>query len=300
MNGTKDNTTNSEYGFVTLVEKQHYTTFTFSGGERHVQLTPEGSELLRHAFKSDLAVNINIMPRSANDIFDILLLNDIVKNNFKIKKRRLFMNYIPYARQDRATTKESPFSLRVFADVLNSCEFTEIWVFDPHSQISNVLIKNMINVDFFGMLLGMVFYKEKTAEWTPEEELKNVVLCSPDYGAMKKVESYAQNMGVGDVLVCSKKRNPATGHIDSIKIISDTDYSGKDVFIIDDICDGGRTFIEILSKTDLKEKAASVNLVVTHGIFSQGKQVLLDAGFDTVQAIFDWETKRDSDKGSKS
>jgi ribose-phosphate pyrophosphokinase len=53
----------------------------------------------------------------------------------------------------------------------------------------------------------------------------------------------------------------------------------KDVFIIDDICDGGRTFIEIAKAVnEVRKLSSSVKpehygknyLIVTHGIFSAG------------------------------
>jgi len=62
----------------------------------------------------------------------------------------------------------------------------------------------------------------------------------------------------------------------------------KDVFIIDDICDGGRTFIEIAKAVDeVRKLSSSVKrehygknyLIVTHGIFS--------AGFDFLVQHFD-------------
>jgi ribose-phosphate pyrophosphokinase len=44
-------------------------------------------------------------------------------------------------------------------------------------------------------------------------------------------------------------------------------------FIVDDICDGGRTFIE-LSKELKKRNCGNVYLIISHGIFSKGIDVL--------------------------
>jgi ribose-phosphate pyrophosphokinase len=43
--------------------------------------------------------------------------------------------------------------------------------------------------------------------------------------------------------------------------------------VVDDICDGGRTFVE-LAKAIPEEKRSHLHLLVTHGIFSQGLDVL--------------------------
>lgn len=51
--------------------------------------------------------------------------------------------------------------------------------------------------------------------------------------------------------------------------------------IIDDICDGGATFIDLarqLSKCDPK----SITLFVTHGIFRNGTNDLYDAGITRI------------------
>jgi len=45
----------------------------------------------------------------------------------------------------------------------------------------------------------------------------------------------------------------------------------RDVIIIDDICDGGATFINIAKiLTGYKEFKGKIYLIVTHGIFSKG------------------------------
>jgi ribose-phosphate pyrophosphokinase len=40
--------------------------------------------------------------------------------------------------------------------------------------------------------------------------------------------------------------------------------------IVDDICDGGRTFIELAKVIIAQNQEAKIYLVVTHGIFSAG------------------------------
>jgi ribose-phosphate pyrophosphokinase len=54
----------------------------------------------------------------------------------------------------------------------------------------------------------------------------------------------------------------------------------KDIFIVDDICDGGRTFTEVAKAIkENKKYTGKIYLVVTHGIFS--------AGFDFLVQYFD-------------
>jgi ribose-phosphate pyrophosphokinase len=47
------------------------------------------------------------------------------------------------------------------------------------------------------------------------------------------------------------------------------DLKGDDCVIVDDICDGGRTFIGIAQELKMKN-AGDIYLCVSHGIFSHG------------------------------
>ncbi|MFZ9611583.1 MAG: phosphoribosyltransferase, partial [Methylococcales bacterium] len=82
----------------------------------------------------------------------------------------------------------------------------------------------------------------------------------------------------------SKHRNLETGKIDYTNVPMSVNDADKDVFIIDDICDGGRTFIEIAKAVDeVRKLSSSVKrehygknyLIVTHGIFSFGFDFLV-------------------------
>lgn len=71
-----------------------------------------------------------------------------------------------------------------------------------------------------------------------------------------------------------KVRDQSTGRITSYEVVGNP--KGKRVLIVDDICDGGATFIT-LAKALLGQGATEVHLFVSHGIFSKGTRVLFDA-----------------------
>ena len=66
-------------------------------------------------------------------------------------------------------------------------------------------------------------------------------------------------------------RDTATGNIIRTDI-SVQDFKGANLMIVDDICDGGRTFIE-LAKVLRERNAGKIELFITHGIFSKGVDV---------------------------
>ena len=116
-----------------------------------------------------------------------------------------------------------------------------------------------------------------------------VLFVSPDAGALKKVFHVAEVVKYrNEVIIASKHRDIETGKIDYTNVPMSVNDAHKDVFIFDDICDGGRTFIEIAKAVDeVRKLSSSVKpeqygknyLVVTHGIFS--------AGFDFLVQHFD-------------
>ncbi|MEI8631794.1 phosphoribosyltransferase family protein [Vibrio sp. PP-XX7] len=83
------------------------------------------------------------------------------------------------------------------------------------------------------------------------------------------------------MIQAQKLRNLKTGEIIKTEVLGDV--KGKKVLIADDICDGGRTFVE-LAKVLKSEGATEISLFVTHGIFSKGFEVfagLIDVIYTT-------------------
>lgn len=75
-----------------------------------------------------------------------------------------------------------------------------------------------------------------------------------------------------DIIIASKHREVSTGKILSTTVPLGIKISSQPIIIIDDICDGGRTFIEIakvIKKWD-ETDSCKIYLIVTHGIFSAG------------------------------
>ena len=78
---------------------------------------------------------------------------------------------------------------------------------------------------------------------------------------------------IAGYLTASKSRDLATQEISDTTI--NGDVKGKNLLVVDDICDGGRTFIE-LGKVLREKQCGELSLFVTHGIFSYGIDQLLD------------------------
>ncbi|KAG1390037.1 hypothetical protein G6F58_013116 [Rhizopus delemar] len=94
-----------------------------------------------------------------------------------------------------------------------------------------------------------------------------VTLMAPDAGARKRVQALAKKLGVADVRFAEKVRDPQTGRITEPRVPDD--IPAQPVLVVDDICDGGRTFLELAAA--LRDKTRQpLYLYVTHGLFSKG------------------------------
>lgn len=171
--------------------------------------------------------------------------------------------YLPYGRQDRLTSIYEPFSFRTFAKIVNGMGIDMIIINDPHSDVSPALLEDAhVNSQ------DEIVFNEISDWFTPD-----TVLIAPDAGALKKIGESAKRFRVPYV-VGMKVRDTMTGAITGTRIDNGLDLNGKDLIIIDDICDGGRTFIE-LSKVIYEEyKPKTLKLFTTVGIYSKGIQEL--------------------------
>lgn len=235
------------------------TTHLFSGGEVQVRLG--GSSLKGESVLVTIRVN------ESDDLMRLLLVTDALRE-IGAGDIHLFVPYLPYARQDRAVRVGEAFSLRVLADIINAQEYTSVTVFDVHSDVAPALIRRCTvvpNHEFVRKALAGVH---------------DYWLLSPDAGAFKKVALLADAiLYTEEIAVCTKVR-VHTGAISGVTV-SVSDFGGKEVFIVDDICDGGRTFIA-LAKEIRTKNPGRINLIVSHGIFSYREEVIRDGGIDHV------------------
>lgn len=194
------------------------------------------------------------------EIIELLMICDAIKRGGQ-SLDRLTIPYIPFGRQDRVNDDGESFSLKVFCNLINNIGAKEVHTFDPHSDVTTALLNNCIvkqQHEIFSEYFDKTFYKKH-------------YLISPDGGALKKIYKLASKTNPIEVIECSKKRDTKTGAVTATHIPMDN-FNGKDCYIVDDICDGGRTFIEI-AKILKKRNAGKVILMVTHGFFTKGINV---------------------------
>lgn len=201
-----------------------------------------------------------------SEFMHLAQLRDLIDDRFK--EFELLIPYLPYARQDKPTSNTSTFALYTFAKLLNSLAFTRIYCLDAHSSTAAEQIENLKSE----MPIKPIIHAIKTTTAS--------AVCYPDGGAKVKYKEALLDAGVDlPIITAQKVRNQLTGEISRIS------FSGcggnRDILIVDDICDGGRTFVQLADELQA-ENPSSINLYVTHGLFSKGLDVLRSAGINRI------------------
>ena len=180
------------------------------------------------------------------ELFSLICLR---KHYADCKNVTLYMPYCPHARMDRVKSSNDVFTLKSFAGIINSLNFSKVVVYDAHSNVSLALIDRVENRD-------NTPFVERAINKISDPDL---VMYYPDEGAMKRYsEQFNRPYSFG-----MKKRDWATGNIKGIDIINKEAVRGKNILIVDDICSRGGTFFHS-AKALKAEGAKNIYLFITH------------------------------------
>ena len=230
----------------------------FPAGETNIQI----DKAIKHkTLMAPVRVRIYCKFESNEDLVNLLLVTSAVKNDLGYREVHLDMPYFPYARQDRVCNPGEALSVKVIADLINSQDYITVAIADPHSEVTPALINRCVVTEQHECVRRTV--------WS-----NNYVLVAPDAGAAKKVYKVAYHNQIKEVIPATKHRDTKTGEITQTTVHTDKTYT-EDFLVVDDICDGGRTFIE-LAKVLRPITTGKLVLYVTHGLFTKGVDVLLE------------------------
>lgn len=190
---------------------------------------------------------------------------------------RCELGYMPYSRYDRSMFKNDAFSLKLVCNMINEMKFDRVIVRDPHSNVTELLLNNIV----------IIPQEDCVRVFELDFKSRYDAIVSPDAGALKKIEKVAKTLDFDftKIINCGKVRDIKTGNIIRTDVYDNV--QGKKLLLVDDICDGGRTFIQ-LAKI-LKEKGAvQVDLYVTHGMFFYGLDVIYEE-IDNIYCYYLWD-----------
>jgi len=240
-----------------------FKSFTFpSGIEKHFKIKDW----------VDKNITFTLRINNMDDLMLLFLATDAVRRTGTVEKIEVFFPYLPYARQDRVMDGVEPFSLKVFAKLINSQNYDKVSFLDAHSDVATALIENSESLSNKALVANTL---EQRTYGRP------YVICTPDAGAAKKIYKLLQKLSYdGDLIIGNKHRNLANGKIEGFSIDA-KDLKGKDVYIIDDICSRGGTFVGI-AKQLKAANAGNIYLIVSHLEACVGREKLADAGINKI------------------
>jgi ribose-phosphate pyrophosphokinase len=180
--------------------------------------------------------------------------------------------YVPYflgARSDRKFQQGGTNYLKqVICPIINAQKFDCVIVLDPHSDVLEACLNN------FGKIDNHTIVKYALTNIDNRNAARDrICLVSPDGGALKKIYDIAHEFQIHHLVTAMKHRDIQTGKINHTEVPTlpaSLDGEKMKYVIVDDICDGGRTFTELAKAIHAQQPEAKLYLIVTHGIFSAG------------------------------
>jgi len=257
----------------------NYEIQKFPDGQQNVIIKNNNSKISRVLVKSRL-----------NNWLDLELITCAVASlrELGVEEIHLYTPYIMGARSDRKFEEGGNNYLKdVICPIINSLGCKTVTCIDPHSDVLEACIKGfkkLSNLD----LVKWVFMNHPQNT----KPMEDFILISPDAGASKKIYKLAEQIGYkGDIITCSKERDNEGKLTKCVVPVKDTGpLCKKDYIIIDDICDGGATFINIAKELKKLYNYNHIYLIVTHGIFSKGF-VELSEYFDGIYCTNSYKDK---------
>ena len=220
----------------------------FSNGEKKVTI------------KSDVYGQNIILVQSFSqpvdeNIMEFLLLADALER-MGARHVNAIIPWLGYSLQDKVFTPGEPMSAKVVADLISSVYIKRVVLMDLHN--------NSIP-GFFSVPTQLLSAKDIFVDYVKQNLNQNLVVCSPDFGGLKRARDFATALGV-DLVNIDKQRDLATGAITSVSVHGAV--TGKNVVLYDDCIVGGGTVVET-AKVLKEQGAVSVHFLATHGLLVQ-------------------------------
>ena len=195
---------------------------------------------------------------------ELIICATAALRNTGIQSLSLYTPYFMGARSDRRFTEgDANYLKQVICPIINAQKFDAVIVLDPHSDVLEACLDNFEKIDNHDIVKSAL-----TDIDNKNDAQDRIVLVSPDAGAYKKIFDVAQKFGIRKIITATKVRDIKTGKILHTEIPVLDQHEDLKYVIVDDICDGGRTFTELAKAIHESRPTAEVYLIVTHGIFS--------------------------------
>jgi ribose-phosphate pyrophosphokinase len=247
-----------------------YEISKFPDGQQSVRIIESNHDTFENLRGQTHGIKIKSRLNDFRDLELIICATQALRE-IGVKTIRLYIPYCVGGRSDRKFQDGGiNYIKQVIAPIINSQGYEKVTIMDPHSDVLESCISNFEKVDNLRVVQDSLI-KHWTSNGKIISDMSKIVFLSPDSGALKKVHKVADNFqSKYDVVVCTKHRD-LNGKLSKTTVPLTDEMLDKDLFIVDDICDGGGTFINIARIIKENEQfKGRIYLIVTHGIFSKG------------------------------
>lgn len=268
---------------------------TFPTGENYIRIADDKEviRVLEDSCGDPFVVEVTLTSPMATEIMDALLIVDAVKYIVEFDDNVeyiLHCPYLPYSRQDRVCSVGESLSLKVFLKLV-ATQFNTLTTYDIHnpSATHSIVGMNTPNLKVVEIPINYSNSEEflqrlGNTSFTEYASSEDTVFISVDKGALQRVsQAHSQNMNTNGIVVFDKVRDK--GDVITTITPKGTELlkGAKYGIIVDDICDGGATFISIAKTIASINPNILLTLVVSHGVFSKGITGVLTPWYNSIE-----------------
>ncbi|MFT3903599.1 MAG: ribose-phosphate pyrophosphokinase [Niabella sp.] len=231
------------------------TNFGTELGKVNIQRFSDGeiSPNYLESVRGDYVFLVQSTYSPAENLMELLLMIDAAKRA-SAHKVIAVIPYYGYARQDRKDRPRVAIGSKLVANMLTKAGADRVITMDLHApQIQGYFD---IPVDHLDSHAVFIPYIEQL-------KLENLTFAAPDVGATNRIREITGFFNA-EMVICDKHRKRAN-EIASMRIIGDVE--GKDIVIIDDICDTGGTLAKS-AQLIMDNGARSVRAMITHPLLT--------------------------------
>lgn len=232
-----------------------YSISQFPDGELHFSFMKPLDHKKKYCVKCRIT--------NGNDLFIVAQVGNIL-NRCGVEWT-LDIFYLMSMRMDRVISFLEPFSLEIVANIINSLHVSEVRILHPHSDRTFKLINNSKNME------GIAFpiFENILAS-------HDYIICYPDAGAKNRYNANLSCYTNYSIIECTKQRNSILGFVEKVSCNNPEIPENIPIIVVDDLCDGGGTFIRVAEKLKELYPNNPLHLAVIHAIQIRGLIKLLD------------------------
>lgn len=189
----------------------------------------------------------------AEHLMELLIMLDAAKRS-SAKRITAVIPYFGYARQDRKDQPRVAITAKLAADLLAAAGADRLLTMDLHAA----QIQGFFNIPFDHLYASAIFM-----DFIRTKNIPDLVVVSPDIGAMKMARAYSNYLGA--TLAVVDKRRPSPNESEVMNVIGDV--KDRNVLMVDDLIDTGGSITQA-AKAVRKLGAKDIYACCTHALLS--------------------------------